>query len=106
MQTKSIAEIQKLVVPICKKYNIPKLYLFGSYATGTANANSDIDLAIDSSNLHGLLELLQVKQDLEDTCNTPVDLLTLRAIQTEETNPLKKDFIQNFYRERVCLYEQ
>lgn len=106
MQTKSISEIQKLVVPICKKYHIPKLYLFGSHATGKADINSDIDFAIDSSNLRGLLELLKVKQDLEDTCNVPVDLLTLRAIQTEEKNPLKKDFIQTFYRERVCLYEQ
>lgn len=103
---KSIAEIQSLVTPICKKHHIPKLYLFGSYATGRAQQNSDIDFVIDTSNLHGLLELLLVKQELEAVCEVPVDLLTLRAIQKEESNPLKKDFIRNFYQERMCLYEQ
>lgn len=39
-----ISEIQKAVVPIACFYGIKRLYLFGSYAKGTANEKSDVDL--------------------------------------------------------------
>ena len=45
----SIEQIQKLITPIAKKYGLKSVFLFGSYARGTATENSDVDLIIDTS---------------------------------------------------------
>ena len=42
----SQTNIQQLVQEIVKGYQPEKIYLFGSYANGTPNAESDIDLFI------------------------------------------------------------
>ncbi|MGM9606129.1 MAG: nucleotidyltransferase family protein [Oscillospiraceae bacterium] len=36
-----------IIQPIAEKYQIPAIYLFGSYARGTATDESDIDLLVD-----------------------------------------------------------
>ena len=38
--------VQKYVDKICENYKIEAIILFGSYAKGTNNENSDIDIAI------------------------------------------------------------
>ncbi|MFI3175678.1 MAG: nucleotidyltransferase domain-containing protein [Bacillota bacterium] len=81
-------------------------YLVGSYAKGTATEDSDIDLAIDSSNLHGLWGLLRFEEDVSRVLGKPVDVLTLRAIDCEKNNPIKREFLTEFIKERICLYEQ
>jgi len=40
------SEIDQLVSDIVKGYKPDKIYLFGSFATNTATANSDLDLLI------------------------------------------------------------
>ena len=40
--------IDKFVEEIKKKYNVTAIILFGSYAKGTENENSDIDIAVIS----------------------------------------------------------
>ena len=37
-----INEIKKIVVPIAYSYGVKRLYLFGSYAKGTASEKSDL----------------------------------------------------------------
>ena len=37
-QVYTIEEIAELIAPVAKKYNIPKVYIFGSYARGEATA--------------------------------------------------------------------
>jgi predicted nucleotidyltransferase/DNA-binding XRE family transcriptional regulator len=46
-------EIKKAVKEVASKHDIKRVYLFGSYAKGLANPNSDIDLYIES-NIYGL----------------------------------------------------
>ena len=44
-----VDEIRQIVAPIANKYHLKAVYLFGSYARGTATESSDIDLLIDTS---------------------------------------------------------
>lgn len=99
----TINEIKEKVAPIAEKYQIPELYLFGSHARGEATEASDIDLAINSTHLHGLLQLHLFRMDVMDALACPVDILTLSAMEAERDNPLKKDFLYNFAKERIRL---
>lgn len=101
----TIDEIRNNILPVVVEHNIGQVYLFGSYATGTATEDSDIDLAIDSSNINGLWELLHFEEDVSKALGKPVDILTLRAIDCEKNNPLKEEFLNNFIKERICLHE-
>lgn len=48
--------IRKYVEKISKHYKIEAIILFGSYAKGTYNENSDIDIAIISSDFKDIIE--------------------------------------------------
>lgn len=43
----TIDELKGIVNPIAKKYQLNRVTLFGSYAKGTANSNSDIDIYVE-----------------------------------------------------------
>ena len=47
----AIIEIKKLTEPIFREYGVEKAYVFGSYARGDYNENSDIDIIIYSKNI-------------------------------------------------------
>ncbi len=48
--------IQKYVEKISKYYKIEAIILFGSYAKGTENADSDIDIAVISSDFKNIIQ--------------------------------------------------
>lgn len=65
--------------------NVPQLlaiYAFGSRIQGTANAHSDLDLAVLVAGYAEPLNLWSLASDLEDIAGCPVDLLDLRAAST------------------------
>ena len=51
--------------PIVIKYGINTFSLFGSYARGEANDDSDLDFVMDKGDLRGL-QYVSLVQDLED----------------------------------------
>lgn len=64
---------------------IPELlaiYAFGSRIQGTANAQSDLDMAVLVAGYAEPLNLWSLASDLEDITDCPVDLLDLRAAST------------------------
>ncbi|MCL1884103.1 MAG: nucleotidyltransferase domain-containing protein [Defluviitaleaceae bacterium] len=94
----SIDEIKSTVTEVAKKYGIAKAYLFGSYAKGIADTNSDIDLRIDKGQLRGLFQLSGFKIDLQERLGTNVDVVT--------TQSLEASFLNLIRNEEVVLYEQ
>lgn len=48
--------IQKYIEKISKYYKIEAIILFGSYAKGTENADSDIDIAVISSDFKNIIQ--------------------------------------------------
>ena len=45
----TLDEIKKRVFPVIQKYNIPAMYLFGSYARGETTEESDLDFLVDTT---------------------------------------------------------
>ena len=58
------------------------IYAFGSQVHGTANAQSDLDLAVLVAGYAKPLTLWEVSGQLGDLLGCPVDLLDLRAAST------------------------
>ena len=52
--------VNKYKEEIKKKYNITEIILFGSYAKGTENEDSDIDIAIVSDDFDDIYECMAV----------------------------------------------
>ena len=93
-----IKGIQKAVVPIAHSYGVKRLYLFGSYAKGTANEESDIDLLIEKGESMSLLKLSAMRQMVEETLNLSVDLIT--------TTGIGADFRNEITGTEILLYEE
>lgn len=65
-----IAEICRAVF---SDYNVQTCYLFGSYAKGTANENSDVDLLVFSKEKG--IRFFQLAEDLREKLGKKIDLL-------------------------------
>jgi len=62
--------------------------VFGSLARGDAKAGSDVDLLVKLERGRSLLDIVALKQDLEDLLGCKVDVVTERSI-----SPLVRDEI-------------
>ena len=52
----SIEEIKQIAIPIVSEYGIARLGIFGSYARGEANEDSDLDFIMDTDGLIGMIQ--------------------------------------------------
>lgn len=76
-----------------KKYQISKIALFGSYARGEYQSESDIDIAIETK-LSDYFRLFDFKEDLEKAFGKKVDVIRLRERMNEALKRrIKKDGI-------------
>ena len=102
----AIEALKEMIAPIAKKYHLPAVYLFGSYARGTATEVSDIDLLVDTTgtSLTSLLALGALYCDLEEALKKPIDLITISSLEQRAQMPSDIDFRKAVMEERVKLY--
>ena len=94
----TIEEIKVKTIPVAKKHGISRMCLFGSYARGEANDDSDVDLYVNKGNMTSLIKYMAFVYDLENALNCHVDVVT--------TGIKDKDFLDNIQSEGVVLYEE
>jgi predicted nucleotidyltransferase len=93
----TIDEIKERIRPVAEKYNLPAVYLFGSYARGEADEKSDIDIMIDRTGtpIVGLLKLAGVYGDMKDNLNTEISMITTDVLGRDDDpwflDSIKKD---------------
>ena len=74
----SVAMIRSLLQPVFSAYHIKKAVLFGSYAKGVAEKNSDVDILVDSG-LKGLA-FFGLLEDVVTALDKNVDMLDTSQI--------------------------
>lgn len=97
----TLDEIRERIIPVAQKYNIPLVYIFGSYARKDATSESDIDLLIDADYITGFFAIGSVFTALEESLGKEIDLITLRAF--EKSDDLL--FVERVTKERVLIYD-
>ena len=93
----SLNEIRNKAIPIAEKYGIQRLGLFGSYARGEQNEQSDLDFLIRKGKMCGLVQYMGFVLDLEDAFGCHVDVVTDGIDDQRFLNTIRKD--------EVLLYE-
>ena len=72
-------EMSQKLIPIFTQYNVKRAILFGSYAKGTADDKSDIDLLVDSG-LRGL-RFISLYEDVRRALGRDIDLFDVSHIE-------------------------
>jgi len=71
------------------RFGITKMGIFGSFARGSTNENSDIDIVVELKK-RNLLNRIGLRMSLENFLGMPVDVVTFR----EDLSPLLKERIK------------
>lgn len=99
--------IKKIVEQIVVVSNPQKIILFGSYAYGTPNEESDIDLPVIKSNIRSTIEeYTKIRKSLKGI-KSPFDIILLTPEEYEFYSLSWKNSIAAEAREKgVTLYER
>lgn len=82
--TDSIMTTLKELKPlIAIRYKAKEIGLFGSFARGEQNENSDIDLLVDFEDGADLFDLVGLSDYLEEALKQKVDVVPKRALREE-----------------------
>ncbi|MBQ3178170.1 MAG: nucleotidyltransferase domain-containing protein [Clostridia bacterium] len=73
-------ELYVLVRPLMEKYRVAEARMFGSYARGDADENSDIDLLLIGRPDFRPMDVFSFAEDLHEASGKAVDVYELREI--------------------------
>ncbi len=68
------------ILRVARAHGAKRVRVFGSVVRGEARPESDIDLLVDLEPGRNLLDLVAIKQELEDLLGREVDVLTEAAV--------------------------
>ena len=86
----SLAELQRRLLPFCKKHRIRRLELFGSAARGQGRPDSDADLLVtlDESLPASTGDLLEMAGEAEELVGAPADFVLRPSLDTDPQTAL------------------
>lgn len=82
--------LQNRVLTHLMPYHPLRVSIFGSYARGEQNQDSDLDILVRFKDRISLLKLVQIEQALSDALGMPIDLITENSVK----NPRLKKYIE------------
>lgn len=90
----TIKQIKQKIKPILNKHGIKYICLFGSYARGEANVDSDVDIFCDKGNIKTLIEQGRLEEELKKALKKDVDVVFKSSKMNEHFNKqIKEDMI-------------
>ena len=81
---KPIEEIKSRKDLIARKFGVTRIGVFGSFARGEENEQSDIDILVEFMKDRKTFDnYMELKFFMEDLFKRPVDLVTIRSLRPE-----------------------
>jgi len=93
----TVEKIKNIVKPIANKYNVESIYLFGSYARGEANENSDLDFLVFGGDKFKLTNIFALAEELRIAFQRQVDVFEINEINIDS------EFYSNIMNERLSV---
>jgi predicted nucleotidyltransferase len=81
------------ILRVARANGATRVRVFGSIARGTARPDSDLDLLLELEPGRHLLDLVAIKQDLEDLLGREVHVVTEAAISPRFREAILRDVI-------------
>jgi len=79
----TMQQIKDAVKPLAEKYGVEAIYLFGSYARGEADENSDLDFLVFGGEHFKLTRILSLAGELRKLFQKDVDAFEIREINVD-----------------------
>lgn len=76
----SLDDIKNIIRPLCVKYNIERVYLFGSYARGEASPGSDLDFIVYGGDNFKPVMVFSFAEELRQLLNKNADVFEINEI--------------------------
>lgn len=73
-------EMKQKILAVLHQHGVIRAAIFGSFATGTAKDDSDLDILIEFGDDKSLLDLAALKIALEEILGRAVDIVTYRGL--------------------------
>ena len=89
----TLEDMRDEILRISEMHGATRVRLFGSFARGTARPDSDLDLLIDLDPSRDLLDVVAIKQDLEELLGRHVHVVTEAAINQRIRDAVLKDAV-------------
>ena len=93
----TMEQIAAAVKPLADKYRVKEIYLFGSYARGEADENSDLDFLVFGGEMFRRTMIFALAEELREVLNKNVDVFEIT-----EVNP-DSNFYQTIMKEKVLV---
>ena len=93
----TLTDIANLIKPIDRKNGVKEIYLFGSYARGDADEDSDLDFLVFGGENFKLTMIFALAEELRETLKKNVDVFEINEINKDS------DFYNTIMRERLFV---
>jgi hypothetical protein len=80
MINETLKEKRDEILNIASRYGAGNVRVFGSIARGEGRRDSDLDVLVELEPGRSLLDIIAIKQDLEDLLDCRVDVVTEAAV--------------------------
>ena len=100
----NIKLLKQKIVKILKENGVRKAGIFGSYARGEANENSDIDILVEFDKNISLFDFVGIKLELEDNLKRKVDLTEYKVIKPRIKRQILNEEVKILWKEILSYF--
>ena len=93
MNENILLQLQSVKQYLKDTYNVSRIGVFGSYARGEEDSESDVDLIVEFAEVPGLREFFGTEEYLEKLLQRKIDLVREKAIRPELKDQILSEVI-------------
>jgi len=93
-KTRALKSVEEFAAVVAAKFDGVRIYLFGSYAKGTFNDDSDIDIAVVFEDFDNLLEIQLELMRLRRKIDNRIEPHPFRERDFDRNNPMVNEILE------------
>ena len=94
MKNKLLGKHKETIKAIALRYGVRSIRVFGSFAKGEEDVNSDIDFLVELDPKRSLLDIISLKHEIEDVTGRKVTIVTKAAVSPYLIDQITKEAVR------------